>query len=156
VGPVPRRADFDPLLVPGLLRFMWIYRFVPEHEDYVCELAGEETNGAWGQSLKGRALRSIVGDRNHPTVFERWSAIRRAPQILHGARRQVPGTPLKGPLGLSDHRWVERLVMPLIGRDGTVDAVLGVALYDETFNRDNYTPTISDQVRMVDLVEAPA
>ena len=37
---VPYRGDFEPLSVPRLLEYAYIYRYDPERGDYVCELSG--------------------------------------------------------------------------------------------------------------------
>lgn len=130
---VPRRADFDPLTIPDLLGFVWIYRLDTKLGDFVCELAGERVNMAWGRSIKGQRLRDIVGEDNHPKIIERWNRIREEPMILYGAAVGEPGSGGK--------QFVERLVLPLADNAGRNDSILGVSLYENYFDRREYTPT---------------
>lgn len=120
--PVAGRADFDPLSISRLLEFVWIYRLSPEHDDYVCDLAGEEVNAVWGSSIKGLTLTEIVGGAHRTTLSERWDYARGEPAILYSATEDLPDPHFV-------HR-VERLVLPMIGRTGSIDTVLGVSLYD--------------------------
>lgn len=119
---VAQRADFDPLTISRLLEHVWIYRFAPERNDYVCELAGEEVNAVWGNSIKGLTLTEIVGETNRATLSQRWEIARGEPAILYSAMEELPDPHFV-------HR-VERLVLPMQGRTGEIDAVLGVSLYN--------------------------
>jgi len=138
---VPRRKDFDPLAVPDLLKFVWIYRMDPAIGDYVCDLAGEEVHDAWGGSIKGKHLRAIIGDTNHRIVRERWDRIRDVPMVLYGAAADDPAA--------SSSRFVERLVMPLSDAAGHVTSIIGVSLYNPTFSRRDYTPTVASHVTFI-------
>lgn len=120
--PVARRADFDPLTISRLLEYVWIYRLSPEHDDYVCDLAGEEVNAVWGNSIKGRTLTEIVGATHRTTLAQRWEIVRNEPAILYSATEDLPDPHFV-------HR-VERLVLPMTGRTGEIDTILGVSLYD--------------------------
>lgn len=120
--PVARRADFDPLTISRMLEYVWIYRLAPERDDYVCDLAGEEVNAVWGSSIKGRTLTEIVGETHRTTLAQRWDIARSKPAILYSATEGLPDPHFV-------HR-VERLVLPMTGRTGEVDTVLGVSLYD--------------------------
>lgn len=119
---VARRKAFSPLSVPSLLRYMWIYRFEPEAGDYVCKLAGESVNDAWGKGIKGRALRNIIGEADYPVVRERWDNIVGVPLIQYGAVEER--------LTSLDAWHAERLLLPMASEDGTTDVVLGISLYN--------------------------
>ena len=63
---IPSKRNFDPIEVPSLLRYTWLYRFEPTLGDFVCLVAGEDVKRAWGgDSIKGKLLREVVGDRDH-------------------------------------------------------------------------------------------
>ena len=126
---VPLRRDFDPLNVPTLLAHMWIYRFEPSRGDFVCTLAGEEVNAAWGGSIKGRTLRQIVGTTDHATVLQRWKFILQVPLVHYGSARER--------LSALETRTAERLIVPLASDRDTVDHILGLSLYEIALaNRD--------------------
>ena len=119
---VPFRHDFEPLDVPRLLEFAWIYKYEPERGDYVCQLAGEKINENWGRSINGLTLREIVGEFDHPVLLERWKLVRETPLIQYGSFSEWQ------PAVRSFA--AERLLLPMASRDGKVDTVLGLALYD--------------------------
>ena len=120
-GSVPYRVDFDPTGIPSLLKFVWLYRFDPDQGDFVCELAGEDVNTAWGQGIKGSRLRDIVGADDHATVLGRWKQIVGRPLVQYG----------KASERLSKQRIqrAERILAPMMSVDGQVDVVLGMSLY---------------------------
>ena len=82
---VPFRHDLEPLDVPRLLEFAWIYKYEPERGDYVCQLAGEKINENWGRSINGLTLREIVGEIDHQVLLERWKLVRETPLIQYGS-----------------------------------------------------------------------
>ena len=119
---VARRSAFDPLTIARMLEYVWIYRVALERGDYVCDLAGEEVNAAWGCSIKGRTLTEIVGSANRDTLAQRWDDARDGPAILYSTTVHLPDPHVV-------HR-VERLVLPMTGRTGQIDSMLGISLYD--------------------------
>lgn len=118
---VPHRADFDPVGIPALLPHVWLYRYDAGLDDFVCRLAGEEVNAAWGRSIRGRMLQEIVGADDHPTVLRRWRQIVRVPLIHYGAAAER--------LSALETRSAERLLLPLASDGDVVDHVLGISLY---------------------------
>jgi len=124
---VARCKDFSPIRIPSLLRYLWIYRFEPEAGDYVCKLAGESVNEAWGKGIKGRTIRQVVGEIDYPTVRQRWDNIVGGPLIQYGALEEQLSS-LKA--------WhAERLLLPMASDDGKIDVILGISLY----NLDRFT-----------------
>ena len=118
---VPRREAFDPLAIPELLPDVFLYRLADDGEDFVCRLAGERVNEAWGRSIRGLTLRQIVGERDHPTIRARWARIVGTPALHYGRVRER--------LSNQRLRRAERLLLPLASADGRIDWVLGVSLY---------------------------
>lgn len=119
---VPWRKDFDPTLVPALLANIYIYRFSDEAGDYVCELAGEQVNEAYGRVIRGESLRQIVGEKDHPVIIERWARILGVPCIHYGTANET--------LSNTRMRQAERLLLPFASvQGGAADTIIGVGLY---------------------------
>ncbi|WP_420403970.1 PAS domain-containing protein [Nisaea sp.] len=135
---VARRKDFSPLSVPSLLRYIWIYRFEPEVGDYVCKLAGESVNDAWGRGIKGRTIRNIVGEIDYPVVKERWDKIVGVPLIQYGAVEER--------LSSLDAWHAERLLLPMASEDGKTDVILGISLYNLAQFADDRNANVSEVV----------
>jgi hypothetical protein len=118
---VPLKKNFDPMRVPTLLQFMWLYRFDPSNGNYLCRLAGEEVNAAWGYSIKGKSLAQIVGPVDYPTVLKRWHMITNTPLVQYGTARER--------LTEQTTQQAERMLVPLKDTSGATSYVLGVSLY---------------------------
>ncbi|WP_323797365.1 PAS domain-containing protein [Nisaea sp.] len=118
---VPQRKAFSPNSIPSLLPFVWIYRFDLNRGDFVCQLAGETVNGAWGKIIRGRTLCEIVGTVDYPAMRGRWLEIVGRPALMYGAVEEKLA---------SQETWrAERLMLPMSSSDGTIDVVLGLSLY---------------------------
>jgi hypothetical protein len=120
---VPRRGRFDPFSVPKLMPNLWLYRYDAERGDFVCRLAGEDVNRAWGRPIRGLTLREIVGEADHAAILERWHGILETPLIHYGTDRERL-------TALSLHR-AERLLLPLAddASPHAVNQVLGASVY---------------------------
>lgn len=118
---VPLRQDFDPLSVPRLLKHIWLYRFDPTRGDFVCRLSGEEVNAAWGRSIRGETLRTVLGEADHAIVLSRWKQIVTVPLLHYGSAVER--------LSALETRSAERMLLPLASDRDTVDCVLGISLY---------------------------
>ncbi|MCR9220629.1 MAG: PAS domain-containing protein [Alphaproteobacteria bacterium] len=125
----PLKRDFDPSLIAGHLANVWMYRFDPPGDDFVCLLAGERINEAWGASLRGRTLREIVGDADHPGCLGRWRSIIGTPQIKYAVGRRPRGPGVSRAQAAETRAEVERIVLPLASSSGAVDHILGMSLY---------------------------
>lgn len=135
---VPKRGDLDPVSIAGALGDVFIYRYHPDRGDYVCELAGEHVNDAWGRSIKGQTLRQVVMDTDHPTVLERWELVRSVPLIQYGTAAEQ--------LAPSGVRYLERMILPLVSHEGLIDTVLGVSLYASWLDRADLPPMMPQDV----------
>ena len=119
---LPLRKAFDPTSVPSLLSNIYIYRFHQDVGDYICELAGEQVNDAYGRAIKGETLLQIVGARDHPVISERWARILGQPCIHYGTANET--------LSNTRMRQAERLLLPFASTaEGTADTIIGVGLY---------------------------
>ena len=135
---VPSKRDFDPFEVPSLLRYAWLYRFDPEAGDFVCLLAGEDVNRAWGGPIKGKTLREVVGEKDHPIVLERWRAIVDTPLVQYGAKDEK--------LSNQDLWRAERLLLPLASAGDRPDHVIGISLYRLAAQEEARAPLISEDI----------
>jgi len=138
---VPYKHDFDPLSVPSLLRYVWLYRYDSEIGDFICLLAGENVNTAWGRSIKNARLRDVVGAADHPTVLKRWKEIVGRPAAIHGAKDER----------LTAHEtWrAERMILPLRSDTDEADHVIGLSLYRLALPDEQRQPLISEDITMI-------
>ncbi|UUX49128.1 PAS domain-containing protein [Nisaea acidiphila] len=117
---VPQKRDFDPLLVPQLLPYIWIYQHDPETDLYRCRLAGEKIHDAWGGSIMGKSSLEILGGPDNDVVTEIWRAVLGTPLVHYGSDERLSGTML--------YR-AERMVAPLADAGDTPAFILGISLY---------------------------
>jgi hypothetical protein len=146
---VPRKVDFDPISVPRLLPNLWIYRYDPQADDFTCTLAGEAVNKSWGGSIRGKRLREVVGDANHPRALSRWRAIIETPLVQYGRVRT--DRPAHDD-GLVE---AERLILPFAGADDAIRDVIGLSLYSYSQTNHALTPPVWDDVVQIPCVEIP-
>ncbi len=119
---LPLRKAFDPTSVPTLLSNIYIYRFHADVGDYICELAGEQVNDAYGRVVKGETLLQIVGPSDHPVIMQRWANILGIPCIHYGTANET--------LSNTRMRQAERLLLPFVSvAGGVADTIIGVGLY---------------------------
>lgn len=142
---VPLRTDFDPMAIPTLLPHIWLYRFEPELDDFVCKLAGEEVNSAWGHSIKGNTLREVVGEADHPTVLRRWRKIVGVPVIHYGSGTER--------LSAMQTRTAERMLVPLASDDDVIDHVLGLSLYKISGFDPSRPPLVLEDIKQIPCTE---
>lgn len=142
---VPQRADFDPLRVPRLLPHVWLYRYEPDRDDFVCRLAGEEVNAVWGRSIRGLALKQIVGEADHPTVLRRWRMIVSVPLLHYGSAVER--------LSALESRSAERLLLPLASGGERVDHVLGLSLYRISLASSMRSPLVPEDIVQIPCAE---
>lgn len=119
---IPRKQDFDPIAIPACLTHTWLYRYDPNIDEFICTLAGEEVNLAWGKSIKGMTLREIVGAEDASTIHARWRHLLEEPAILHGNRNER--------LSRHWHLNAERLALPLTeNNDDKATHLIGISIY---------------------------
>ncbi len=141
-GIVPLRKSFDPMAVPSVLSNIYIYAFDADRGDFVCELAGEEVNEAYGRRIKGDTLLAIVGPDDHPPIMARWQRIMGVPCIHYGTTKERLS---KRPLQVA-----ERLLLPFASVPGRVDTIIGVGLYSEKRSWEDHPPLMPS-----DIVQIP-
>ncbi len=135
--PVPLKRDIDPMAIPTCLPHVWLYRYDPLRDVFICRLAGEEINLAWGRSIKGRTLREIVGPDDAAVIHARWRHLLEQPAILHGSRDER--------LSLHQHKTAERLILPLTDREnGHATYLIGISIYQIADEHDT-APVLRDR-----------
>lgn len=140
---VPLRKAFDPTLVPTLLSNIYVYRFHEDAGDYICELAGEQVNDAYGRVIKGETLLQIVGAADHPVIMERWARILGGPCVHYGTANET--------LSNTRMRQAERLLLPFASAaDQPADTIIGVGLYSVRRNWPDQPPLMPS-----DIVQVP-
>ncbi|MBT5267439.1 MAG: PAS domain-containing protein [Rhodospirillaceae bacterium] len=118
---VPMRDAIDPDALTQCLPHTWIYKFDAEVGDFVCVIAGEEIDSAWGIPIENKRLLDIVGPEDHEIVLDRWHQLLAIPAIMHGSTQKR--------LAPQKSRNTERLILPLAASDGTISYMLGASIY---------------------------
>lgn len=120
-GGLPRLQSFDPLHLPKLLPNIWVLEVEPVSRRFRMRLAGENINAIYGRNVGGRFFADIFDPADVPTIVQRYSRALREPAIYHAtgyvyaaAGRYSPG---------------ERLGLPVLGRDGATNTLLGGTVY---------------------------
>lgn len=118
---MPRRSDIDPLALRDYLPQVWIYRYKPDLDEFVCSLSGEAVNEAWGHSLIGKSLADIMPAGDAAVVRERYRQVITTPGIQLSARQIAPAD--------RSAKQAVRLILPLADDAGGPYGVIGMTLY---------------------------
>lgn len=120
---LPGRQHFDPVDIPRLLPYLWL---VDVHHDPVrfrYRLSGTEIVRAMGADNNGRFLDEIHANFSETTTCKQYMEVLRTGLFAY---REGPPTRKN-----EEHRWIQRLLLPL-ARDGkSVDMILGMGIYPE-------------------------
>lgn len=122
-GGLPSVQDFDPLHLPKLLANLWILEVAPDSHRFRMRLAGENINAIYRRSIGGHYFSDVFAASEVTLVVARYSRALAEPAILHavGAIYAAVGSLLHG----------ERLALPMLGRSGLTDTMLGATVYEE-------------------------
>ena len=120
---VTRRDDIDPLEMPWILPFVWLYDYESDTGRFRCRLAGEEVRVMYRMNIVGRYLDEFILAKSWPRIDAHYRGVVETPAIGH-AIGQVYLTSLdRSGIG-------ERVVMPLSDSSGeTVTMLLGATAY---------------------------
>jgi hypothetical protein len=118
-----RRIDIDPLEMPWILPFAWLYDHEPDTGRFRCRLAGESVREGYPLNIIGLYLDEFLGATD-------WAAVK----VTHGKIIGMPaighsrGRVYRPQLGRTGH--VERLILPLSDESGTrITMVFGATIY---------------------------
>lgn len=142
---VPFKHNFDPMRIPALLQFVWLYRYEPSTGNYLCRLAGEEVNAAWGHSIKNKTLAQVVGPVDYPKVIERWKRIVGTPLIQYGTAKER--------LTEQTTQQAERMLVPMKDTSGEITYVLGVSLYRYVNFEPVHIPPLSGHIVRINCAD---
>ncbi len=120
-GLVARRSAIDPAALKLCLPYLWIYRWQPERQDFLCTLSGEAVNDAWGCSIRNHSLGEIMNPESAALLLRRYRHAVDTPAI------QVSRRPIQPHLHLGKDS--ERLILPLVDDAGAIFGVFGMTLY---------------------------
>jgi len=121
----PSRGDLKPELIAPVLADTWLMDYEPEGERLRYRLVGENVRARYGFPLVGKYLDDTLLPQARDKV---------RPYFL--ACVQKPAVSML--LGRLYHQWDrpgygERLLLPLMSRDGAPEGLIGITLCKQTF-----------------------
>lgn len=120
-GLMAPRAAIEPAVIRDCLPHVYLMRWLPDEDDFVCSLSGEQVNEAWGQTMIGKRPRDFMPPASAVRAMDIYRLIVRLPAVHVGHR---PIEPLDRP-----EKAAERLVVPLAHPDGSPWGFLGLSFY---------------------------
>ena len=127
-GGLPSIQAFDPLHLPRILGNIWILEVDPDSQRFRMRLAGENINTIYRRNIGGQFFRDIFDPSDLDIVIARYTRALGEPAIFHatGAVYAAAGRLSVG----------ERLGLPMLGRSGLTDTLIGATIYGERVERD--------------------
>ncbi|MPZ11120.1 MAG: PAS domain-containing protein [Kiloniellaceae bacterium] len=120
-GAMPSRRDIDPLDIPDLLPNLFLLDVVGNAEDFVFRLAGSLVEDAFSMPLRGKSITEIQKAAGTPIPVAQHIEVARG-----GGPRYREGSVL---VAGRDHLRTQRLLLPLSTDGGTVDVLMGGAIF---------------------------
>ena len=122
-GGLPSIQSFDPLRLPRLMPNLWILEVAPDTHRFRMRLAGEDINAIYRRNIAGHYFSDVFERAERELMIARYTRALNEPCIVRvegmvyaAAGRFSPG---------------ERLALPMLGRSGFTDTILGATTYDE-------------------------
>jgi hypothetical protein len=122
-GGLPSIQAFDPLHLPRLLSNLWILEVAADTHRFRMRLAGESINAVYRRNIGGQYFSDVFQPSEVALMVERYTRTLTEPAIVRaiGAVYVAAGRLIHG----------ERLALPMVGRSGLTDTMLGATFYDE-------------------------
>ena len=120
---LPPVQAFDPLHLPKLLPNLWILEVAADTHRFRMRLAGENINVIYRRNIGGHYFSDVFQPSEVALMVERYARALSEPAIVRAI-----GTVYVAAGRLSQG---ERLAMPMLGRSGLTDTMLGATFYDE-------------------------
>lgn len=122
-GGLPALQAFDPLHLPGLMPNLWILEVAPDTHRFRMRLAGENINAIYRRSIGGQYFSDVFERAEVELMVARYTRALSEPCIVC----------VTGAVYMAAGRWShgERLALPMLGRSGLTDTMLGATIYDE-------------------------
>jgi hypothetical protein len=120
-GGLPQIQAFDPLHLPKVLPNIWIVEIEPSTQRFRVRLAGESINAIYGRNIGGQYFRDVYDPSDLDTIVARYSRCLAQPAIFRatGSVYAAAGRLTAG----------ERFALPMLGRGGVTDTLLGATVY---------------------------
>jgi hypothetical protein len=120
-GGLPAVQAFDPLHLPKVLANIWILEVAPDTRRFRMRLAGENINAIYGRNIGGQYFRDLFEPNDLENIIERYTRALGGPAVFHatGSVYAAAGRLTVG----------ERLGLPMLGRSGITDTLLGATVY---------------------------
>ena len=120
---LPSVQAFDPLHLPKLLPNLWILEVAADTHRFRMRLAGENINAVYRRNIGGQYFRDVFQASEVALMVQRYTRALSEPAIVRAV----------GPVYVAAGRLSqgERLAMPMLGRSGLTDTMLGATFYDE-------------------------
>lgn len=120
-GLMAPRAAIDPAAIRDCLPHVYLMRWLPDEDDFICTLSGEQVNEAWGHNMIGKRPREFMPLPTGARAMDIYRLIVRMPAVHVGHRAIMP-------LDRAE-KAAERLVVPLAHPDGSPWGFLGLSVY---------------------------
>jgi hypothetical protein len=120
---LPLLQSFDPARLPRLLANMWIVEVVPYSHRFRMRLTGEKINLIYGRNVAGQYFRDVFEPSDVDRIVARYARALGEPAIYH-ASGSVYAAGNRKSVG-------ERIGLPMVGRSGGTDTLLGATVYRE-------------------------
>ena len=122
-GGLPSVQAFDPLHLPKLIPNLWILEVAPDTHRFRMRLAGENINVIYRRNIGGQYFSDVFQPAEIERMVERYGRALSGPSIVCavGSVYSLAGRFSQG----------ERLALPMLGRTGLTDTMLGATVYDE-------------------------
>src|SRR5262245_46339721 len=124
---LPPVQRFDPLHLPKLLPNMWILEVEAATRRFRMRLTGENINAIYGRSIAGQYFKDVFQPDDAEIIAARYARALREPAIFHanGSVYAAGGNLTVG----------ERLGLPMVGREGRTNTLLGATVYRSPLDR---------------------
>lgn len=127
---VPLHNHVDPVAIGPALKYVWLYEYIPDQQNYRCRLAGEHIQETFKRKMSGLMVDQIYRPDVAEVVKGFWEQIRRTPAVVFGDSVS-PGNDQNRLLRS------KRLMLPLADGTGAVTRIFGITCYDfDTHNFD--------------------
>lgn len=126
-GGLPAIQRFDPLHLPRLLPNVWIIEVEPATRRFRMRLTGENINAIYGRSIAGLYFQDVFLPGDCEIIVARYGRALSEPAVFHasGSVYAAGGNLTVG----------ERLGLPMLGREGRTNTLLGATVYRSSLER---------------------
>lgn len=144
------RGAIEPAMLRACLPSVYLMRYRAETDDFLCTLAGEKVNEAWGQSLIGKRPQDFMSPESAALAQAIYRHITLIPALHVGRRDSVwaTGRPYKA---------ADRLVVPLGDGAGRPWGLFGLSLYHfNPLTEAGHAPYVGPDVLYYPCADLPA